>query len=207
MNTSATPEWLQENGESSGTTSTAVDPFDGVTTTEDAEQIKDSSSRLRFACSCKTIFFGLTSLAFLALFAYSASTQSNDIDGIEWIAFYSLNAAVPAFFLVYYSWCFPIMAIYLLSVLTSIWSIVYIVMAALKVKNTPEGGETSGTGDNDGQTLREEYIFELAGASIALFSSLYHACVSKFCVNKENTIKDIELNQSVESADPFGQGS
>ena len=40
--------------------------------------------------------------------------------------------------------------------------------------------------DNDNQTLQEEYIFELAGASIGLLSSLYHPIVAKCCVMKDD---------------------
>ena len=190
---SGTPDWLEDNGESAKKSGSGLDPFADESTT--ASEInngndnndktnKESSSRSRFACSFGAILLTLISLALLGLFAYAAYTQNNDIDGIQWIIFYSCNAAVPAIFLVYYVCCFPAKAMYLLSAATAIWSIVYIVLAALKVKDEPAGGDTNGTGDNDGQTLREEYIYELAGASIALFSSLYHACMTKCCAKK-----------------------
>jgi hypothetical protein len=96
------------------------------------------------------------------------------------------GAAIPAVFLVYYMCCFPSIAMYILTAAVAIWSIVYIVISSLKLKDTPKGGDTTGTGDNANQTLRQEYAYELAGASIGLVSSLYHACMAKYCANKNN---------------------
>jgi hypothetical protein len=96
------------------------------------------------------------------------------------------GAAIPAVFLVYYMCCFPPIALYILTAAVAIWSIVYIVITSLKLKDTPKGGDTTGTGDNVNRTLRQEYIFELAGASVGLVSSLFHACMAKYCVNKNN---------------------
>ena len=193
--------WVEENGESSGSAA-AGNEVDGnpsgVTKDEgngegndesnsNANSVNDDSaifsSRPGSACSCKTVIFGLASLFLLALFVYSASVQTNDAGGIQWIVFYALNAAVPATFLVYYRFSVPIVPLCVLAAATSAWSVLYIAIAARNVANTPAGGGTDGTGDNDGQTLREEYVFELAGASLALSSSLYHVGVARFCVN------------------------
>ena len=185
MNKAETPEWLEENGDSSrGNGSGITDPpSDGF----DAEKNEEPKGSRFACCSFGCIFLGLISLVLCGLFVYSAVVQDNDADGLQWIMYYSFNALVPVVFLIYYyTSCFPVMAIHLLSALTAIWSIVYIVIASLKVQDTPSGGATDGTGDNDNQTLQEEYIFELAGASIGLLSSLYHPIVAKCCVMKDD---------------------
>uniref|UniRef100_A0A7S4ARS8 Uncharacterized protein n=1 Tax=Pseudo-nitzschia australis TaxID=44445 RepID=A0A7S4ARS8_9STRA len=199
--------WMEENGERSGSAAggNEVDDNPSGVTKDQADDEGNAnassnnanandhnnesaifSSRPGSACSCKTVCFGLVSLFLLVLFVYSASVQTNDVGGVQWIVFYALNAAVPAAFLVYYRFCVPIAPVYALVAATSAWSVVYIAIAAANVKNTPAGGATDGTGDNDGQTLKEEYIFELAGASLALFSSLYHAGVARFCVDRNH---------------------
>jgi hypothetical protein len=135
-------------------------------------------------CNCKTIFLSIISFCFLGLFVYSATTQDNDVDGLQWMFYYAVNATLVAVFIVYYACCFPLKVLYLLSTSVVIWSCVYIVIAALKLSDTPKGGDDKDTGDNDNMTLREEYAFELAGASLGLFSAMYHVFIAKCCVNK-----------------------
>jgi uncharacterized membrane protein len=183
MNKSETPQWLDGNGESPGAAESAVD----VPADESAQEDKEASSKkcsFFACCSFGCVCVNLVSIVLIVLFAYSASVQYNDIDGVEWVSFYSLNAVIPALFLISYMYCFPVLAIYLLSLATSVWAIVYIVAAAAMVKKTPAGGDQEGTGDNDNVTLQTEYIYELAGASIALASSLYHSLMAKFCIKK-----------------------
>jgi hypothetical protein len=171
MDASTTPHWLKDDGNSSGAAVTNLsDPFDGSANALDDNNKSDKAYSGSRYCSFVFILLSLISLAFLGLFVYAATTQDDDVSGLQWIIFYSLNAAVPAIFLVYYTCCFPLMVIPLLSAVTAVWSVVYIVIASLKVKDTAAGGATDGTGDNDNQTLRQEYIYELAGASIGLFS-------------------------------------
>jgi len=187
MNQSATADWLEDNGESA-TAGGAT--FDGLETSESINDKNNQNGKdFSSSSSCFSFYCGLiilTSLVLLALFLYSASMQSNDIDGIHWIIYYSFSAAIPAVFLVYYMYCFPTIVVYVLSAANAIWSIVYIIISALNLNDIPKGGATNDTGDNPNQTLRQEIAFELAGASIGLFSSLYHICMAKFCVNKNN---------------------
>ena len=195
MNTSATPEWLEDNGESSGTAGTGVDPFQGVSLedkNDDAVE-KESSSRSRVACSGSTIALWVLSLGFIGLFAYGAAANANDPDALQWIIFYALNAVVPAMFLLYSVCCFPIVVIYFFSAVTAIWSIVYIVIASLNLKNAPPEDDTV---DNGVFSERSEYIFELAGASLALFSSLYHVCTAKFCVTKKSVKEEDDAKEA-----------
>lgn len=173
MNKSQKPEWFDDEGE-----------------VNDAAVGGEKTGKSRCSCSAGCVILSLAELVLCALFVYSAIVQNNDVDGIQWIVYYSLSAAIPALFMVYYTCCFPAMAIYFLSTVTAIWSIVYIVIASLNVKDTPAGGAAEGTGDNDNTTLRTEYIFELSGASIGLFSALYHTCMVKCCVKKDN--KNVE---------------
>lgn len=167
MNKSQKPEWFEDEAN------------DGST---DAKQ---SAKKSFCSCSAGCVILVLTEIVLCALFVYSAIVQNNDVDGIQWIVYYSLNAVIPAMFMVYYTCCFPAAAITFLSGITFIWSVVYVVIAALKVKDTPAGGDAEGTGDNDNVTLLTEYIFELSGASIGLFSSLYHPLMVKCCVKRD----------------------
>ena len=171
MNSSETPAWLDHN-EIDMAASGATAPIDdqAADSTNSDKKLEPSSSSC-VACSCVAAIIAAVSIIFLALFVYSAIMQTNDIDGVEWIVFYSVNAILPAIFLVYYLFHFPAMALYILSAATAIYSIVYIVITSLRLKTTPDGG-------------REELAYELGGASIALFSSFYHISMTKFCVNK-----------------------
>merc|ERR1719491_188677 len=187
MNQSTTADWLEDNGESAtagGTASNGLETSESINDNND-QSGKDFSS-LSSCLSCYCGLISLTSLILLALFLYSASVQSNDIDGIHWIIYYSFSACIPAAFLVYYTCSFPTIVVYVLSAANAIWSIVYIVISALKLKDISKGGATNDTGDNPNQTLRQEIAFELAGVSIGLFSSLYHICMAKFLVKKNN---------------------
>lgn len=182
MNESETPEWLQDNGESPNPTASGPSDTFGESSTDDANKTDQASKSSR--CSCGRVFLGLISLILIAIFVYSAIVQGNDEgDAIQWIIFYSLNAVVPAIFLMHYICCFPVRVLHLFSVAMVIWSIVLIVIASLKLSDTAAGGGVSG-GDNDNATLQEEYIFELAGASIGLVSSLFHSLMAKCCVKK-----------------------
>lgn len=196
MNKPATSEWLQNNGDGSGTAGS------GLTEPPSEMDVEKKENKSFFACfSCGCIFLGLISLVFCGFFVYCAVVQDNHhIDDVEWTIYYSFNALVPAVFLVYYTCLFPVMVLHLLSFLTAVWSIVYIVFALAFL---PSGGATEGTGNNDNQTLLEEWIFELAGASIGLFSSLYHPFMAKCCVSKddkkleEENADEINLSEQV----------
>ena len=196
MNTSSTPHWLNDNGNSSGAAVTNLgNPVDG-SSLDDNKKTDETSSGSRY-CSIGFLLLSFASLSLFGLFVYAAIMQDNDVDGLQWIFFYALNAAICLLFLVHYTCCFPVMAIPLLSAVTAIWAVVYIVIASLNVKDTPSGGAQDGTGDNNNQTLREEYIYELAGASIGLFSSLYHTFMAQCCAKKVDKVEDTAEQQNV----------
>eukprot|EP00535_Pseudo-nitzschia_heimii_P012455 CAMPEP_0197193236 /NCGR_PEP_ID=MMETSP1423-20130617/26753_1 /TAXON_ID=476441 /ORGANISM="Pseudo-nitzschia heimii, Strain UNC1101" /LENGTH=196 /DNA_ID=CAMNT_0042646369 /DNA_START=73 /DNA_END=663 /DNA_ORIENTATION=+ len=190
MEASATPEWLQDDDTSPKPTATSLSIDQLGDDKPDESAGKKSKSVF---CSFGCVFLNLISLAFFGLFVYSAVVQNNDADGLQWIIFYSVNAAIPALFVVQYTFCscIPVKLIYLLSVVTAIWSTVYIVISSLNVSNIMGGdatnaaanvNATTNVGDDDNQTLLEAAIFENAGAAIGLFSSLYHPLVAKCCV-------------------------
>jgi hypothetical protein len=128
----------------------------------------------------KCFFLFAISATLLAAFIYSATTQNDDI---EWYIFNGVNASIPALFLCHYFVCFPAKIIYAISAGVAVWSIVYIVLFSLKLDDTPAG-------DEDTKDLRNEYIWELAGVSLGLFSALYHVFVMNCCVNKNSTSKE-----------------
>ena len=183
--TSERPDWLENNdpesqsgkdwdtSEKAVTTSpTDVSPTSTSGSTK-GNQSRDSSSSSAAASSswCKRLcIMGLSALLSGA-FIYSAIVQKNDKDKFEWYIFYSISAAIPAFFLCQYMLCFPAKIIYALSFGMTVWSIVMIILISPKIKDTPKGG--------DDKTLREEYIYELAGVSLGLFSAVYHTMASR----------------------------
>lgn len=178
MNTSATPEWLEDNG---GKPTEATTSSDDPNVEESDEKQKTSRCA---CCSCGCICVNLMSFVLCALFVSAAILQTNDDEPLQWIIYYSFNAIIPAMFLVYYMWCFPVLAIYFLSLVTAAWSIVYIIMNAISIKEWPKGEE-----------LDENVIYDIAGASVCLLSSLYHPIVAKCCVKKDDREK---VNKAME---------
>ena len=191
--------WL-DSGDSSLNNKNTTISFDGLDVSEnnvDSSKNKNaqessSSSRVSFVCGLLTV----VSLLLLILFVYSASVQANDSDGLQWTVYYSFVAAVPALYLVFYLCsCGPAaaLAIYVLSTAVGIWSIVVIVISALKLQEVSnDDGEETGTtttndigdvGDNPNQTVQQEVSLELGGAAIGLVSSVYHATMTLCCVS------------------------
>ena len=124
----------------------------------------------------------------LVLFVWSTLVQDNDDDSLEWYTFYGLHCAIPALYLTYGLWvsclgyrCVPpawVLVSFLCTGMAA-WSTAYVVILSFKVADTPAGGLEVDTGDQDIQTLREEYSYELAGVSLGLFSTLYHGCLMR----------------------------
>jgi hypothetical protein len=187
-----TPDWLKPtDGDlalaGSGST-TDLELADGGGSSSPMSQSRDekdqSKQRKSFSCSCGAVMILMISTAFFALFVYSATTQHNDSDKLQWLLFYALSAILVALFMISYMCCFPAKAFYVLSLGMIIWSIVIIVMTVPDFKKAEKGGSKVGTGDNDNQTLRQELGYELGGASLSLLSSLYHITMLCCCVNK-----------------------
>jgi hypothetical protein len=187
--TSERPDWLQNDTETAS--GKDWDTSEQVVTTElsldnsptsSGSTKEEKSGQGSFSSWCKRLIIVGVSTVLMALFIYSAVVQNNDKDKIEWYIFYSISAAIPACFLCHYMLCFPAKIIYCCSTGMAVWSIVNIVLISLKVADTPKGGE----GNREGQTLREEYIWELSGVAVGLFSALYHACTSRFFVSTDN---------------------
>jgi hypothetical protein len=75
------------------------------------------------------------------------------------------------------------MAIHILAMVTSSWSIIYILIAALRVQNGPEGGAGDETGEIS-YTIRQDPV--IAISSIGLFSSMYHSIMAERCVKNDD---------------------
>ena len=189
---SGTPDWLQSNnnGEEPAAPAFSADleaVDSGVSETNSKRQSSSSGgvdgekpSRPSL-CSCRTIFLLVVSCVFLGLFIFSAVVQNNDLQGIQWIVFYSLHAALAAAFIVYWTCCFPPKVLYLLSAAMTVWSIVYIIIKSIDLSKTEKGGPETA----NGRTEFEDIAFELAGACIGAASSLYHSFMTRCCVKAE----------------------
>jgi hypothetical protein len=177
------PDWLAEDDAenpsvrdwhstevttSAKTTSLTEDPLASPPITDD-----DKPSPGRF----KSIFLFAMSVTLLVLFIYSVITQRDDKDRIEWSIFYGTSAGIPVLFLCHWLVCFPDKVIYLMSAGMAVWAIIYIVLLSLDLKDIPSN--TDGSDD-----ARQDLILELAGASLVLFSALYHPIVMRCCVKK-----------------------
>ncbi len=133
---------------------------------------------------CQRLTLVGISVLFLAAFIYASINEKKEGNNIEWYLYYAFSAAIPVFFLCHYIMCFPVKIIYSLSVGMVCWSIVYIVIIALKLPDYPKGG------NENIQTLREQYIWELSGVSAGLFSALFHACASTCFVTSKPKIEE-----------------
>jgi hypothetical protein len=187
-----TPDWLQpsdvEAGGNGGAFTTDLEAVDPAADTSSQKNKKERSSKsdgddvgqssrppLR---SCRSITLLLVSTIFLGLFVFSAIVQNNDLQGIQWIVFYSVHAAIAAAFIVHWTCCFPEKLFYLLTVAMTVWSIVYVVMGSIQLSKTEKGGPDT---END-RTEFEDVAFELAGACIGLASTFWHGFMTRFCV-------------------------
>ncbi len=142
----------------------------------------------RFRCSFPCVVLNGISLAFFVLFLVAACLQTFDGDGIQWIIYYLLQADVPFFFLMSYytEGRFPVEVVYIFSSVNVLWSIIYIAMGAMDINGVPEGEKL-------------DVIYEVGGASIALFSSFYHCIVTKYCVDKrvDEVTEEVMSEQAV----------
>ena len=130
----------------------------------DEPRSKESSWKACF-WEAASVFGTLFSLLLLVLFAFAAFTQSTDVEGIQWIIFYTLNAFVPAVYLIY---CFvgylPEIPFRILVTITILWSVLAILNAIRP------SAETGSEGTNP--ELRQNSI--IAMGSIAFLSSIHH---------------------------------
>ena len=105
-----------------------------------------------------------------ALFVYATTVQGNDSDKFVWTFYYGLLAFIPALFIIHFCFRGKIKIvprlIYGLSLAMSIWSIVFIIMISLDLRNATD------------ENMREELMFEISGASIGLATALYHVILT-----------------------------
>lgn len=113
----------------------------------------------------------------LAAFAYAAVVQYNDPDGAIWGTYYALLAGLSAAFLILhfrpppptYAGCGGrcVLGLIVACFVMVAWSIALIVKSIANLAAFVPGYD----GDEE---EREEYIFEIAGASLGLLSAAYH---------------------------------
>lgn len=145
----------------------------------DEEAIRDYVERddnNLFSCR-RAVFLGSVSALLLIVFAFSAIVQRNDPDKFEWTLFYGLHAVISCLALLSFrcsSFAMLEKSIYVLAAGMTVWSCINIALQSVKVAKEEEDAE-----------LREEYAYELGGASLGAFSALYHACVVRFCIPKQ----------------------
>lgn len=186
--TSERPDWLKTDAENpGGDDGKDWDTSEKVVTTDPTMDLSPTSSagstrEKQTGSWCKRLTIVGISAILLGAFIYSAVVQKNDKDKIEWYIYYSISAAIPVFFLCHYMLCFPVKIIYTFTAGMVIWSLVMIILISLKVADTPKDGAEG----DDGQTLREQYVWELSGVSVGLFSALYHGCASRCFVSKKD---------------------
>ena len=74
------------------------------------------------------------SLLFFSVFVIGAASQSDGTEDTPFIVFFSLNAAVPIVFIIYYLCSFKVTGLHVLAMITAFWSIIYIVIAAMSLQ-------------------------------------------------------------------------
>mmetsp|Transcript_14115 Transcript_14115/g.19834 ORF Transcript_14115/g.19834 Transcript_14115/m.19834 type:complete len:208 (+) Transcript_14115:136-759(+) len=191
----STPAWANVDGTNTTPSQTAGDT--SWLTSNDEETPPASSTDMSSSPDvektpkqrgrCFPIFLFVVSSIFLALFVYSVIEQRDDKDGFRWMLFYGFSAALAAVYIVHRFICFPEKMVLGLSAAMLVWSSILIVIASIKLSNTPSGGPEEG-GDDSEMTEREEIIFELAGAAVGWGSAFWHATMVRCCgVSKKDS--------------------
>jgi hypothetical protein len=125
-------------------------------------------------------FFLVFSFSFVCLFTVSAVIQINDEDSLGWLLFYAFHATLAALCVIQNLLCFPQKLVLGLAAAMMNWSIVLVIIFALRLHNTEHGGPDEG-GDDPNRNAREEIEVEVAGAALGLISALYHAVWMNRC--------------------------
>jgi uncharacterized membrane protein len=74
------------------------------------------------------------------------------------------------------------MILHILAMVTGVWSIIYLIIAALKINDTDQW--------KDHLTMPQNSIIVMA--SIGFFSSMYHSIMAEHCINKDDGRDDDE---------------
>jgi len=134
------------------------------------------------------------SIILTIIFAYSAIVQYNDSDSVfVYATFYTLHFAFSFFVSLQHmlsclncdtrdesgNFARVKLVFWVVASVMAIWSVVMIIIPAAKLP--VEGGEEDKGGDNNDATLEEEIHYEIAGASLGLFSALYHVIWIQMC--------------------------
>ena len=139
---------------------------------------------------CKTFCTCAVSSVILAAFIYATVVQHNDHDKNLWSSFYGLQAAIPVIFLVHYFFTTQVLdkVIYFLSSGMIVWSIVFIILISQELGELVQQ-------DAPDVDMREEYIFELSGASLGLLSAMYHTILTFCCIRKNEKLNEEDVEE------------
>ena len=118
-------------------------------------------------CSCGCFCVHLFSVLVCSVFVLFAFLRTNEDERLQWIIYYSFNAAIPVVLLVSYLGYLPITTVYVLSLVNFVWSITYIVIYSIAVEEWED------------LTKYTEDIYDITGASFCLLSSLWHPILVK----------------------------
>lgn len=164
--TGETPEWMS-GGNENPAAHTPGEPVKLSLAVDNDDNGGGRGGKICFVCSIAV------SLLLFAAFIYSAYVQFNDPDPALWTSFYVLHAILVVLALI----PMPVLArgVFALAGVTAIFSIVLIVLNAIELS---KGGLDDEESHRDGTTKTEELSYELAGASIGLFSALFHSCLA-----------------------------
>ncbi len=138
-------------------------------------------------CNFKSFcLIGISTIT-LALFLYASIVQYNDPDSAKWAIYYGLQAAIPLLFVLHFFTWISTTAVVLCAVSLGmiIWSIVMIVLISIELKNLLGGEEYQ----------REEFVNELSGVSLGIFSALYHVIVTRFCVRGQEERQEARVDR------------
>ncbi len=133
-----------------------------------------------------TIALSIFSTVLFAVFVLFAAVTSEDYVGVSWVLFFSLNAAIPFIFLVYWACCLPIFVIHLLAMINGMWSIMYLLMAAMQGQDEGTTMKDLSVPDTTSGVLMGQNSI-IAMASIGFFSSMYHSLMAEHFFNSKKT--------------------
>ena len=132
------------------------------------------------------------SLLFFSVFVIGAASQSDGTEDTPFIVFFSLNAAVPIVFIIYYLCSFKVTGLHVLAMITAFWSIIYIVIAAMSLQQ-----EKTDRFHEEGATQMQENAV-IVMASIGFFSSMYHSVMADKFITQEQQAEKREREEGDE---------
>ena len=160
-------------------------------------EVEDDFSRLEMV---RSIALSIFSTVLFAVFVLFAVVTSEDNVGVSWVLFFSLNAAMPFIFLIYWACCFPIFVIHVLAMVNGAWSIVYLLMAAMQGQDTGTTMKDMSVPDTSTSGVLMGQNSIIAMASIGFFSSMYHSLMAEHFLDSKKTESKMRRTKKVSAA-------